>query len=65
MKRLAGVVAAAYFAAVGLLLLWGAWLLLTNDPDGGRHPVGGAMVGVSLLFAAVGVVFLRRSRRPR
>jgi len=65
LKGLAGFVATAYFAAVGVLLIWGAWLLLTDDPDGGRHPVGGAMVGLSLLFTALGVVFLRRSRRPR
>ncbi|HET7137450.1 MAG TPA: hypothetical protein VFI04_03775 [Gaiellaceae bacterium] len=48
LKGIAGAVAAVYFAVTGMLLIWGGWLLMTNDPDGGRHPVGGAMAVVSL-----------------
>jgi hypothetical protein len=67
-KRARGVgviVALTFFAFDALLLIWGGWLLSTDDPDGGRHPVGGAMVAVSLLFAAVGVVGIGRSLRHR
>jgi hypothetical protein len=39
-----------------LLGVWGVWLLATDDPDGGRHPMGALMLGavivVGLLWAA-------------
>jgi hypothetical protein len=64
MKIVAGIVATVYFAATGLLLIWGLWLLTTDDPDGARHPSGAAMLGVGLLSAVLGIVAIRWSRRP-
>jgi uncharacterized membrane protein len=63
MKVASGIVAATYFALAGLLLVWGGWLVATDDPDGGRHPAGGIMLvgaGICVLF---GLVSFRRSRR--
>ena len=57
------IVAAAYFALVGFLLVWSVWLVTTPDPDGGRHPVGGLMLLVALLAGLVGLLALRRRRR--
>ena len=52
-------------AAVGaLVVVWAIWLLFTPDPDGGRHPVGGVLLVVGLLFLAPALVALRRQRRP-
>jgi hypothetical protein len=52
-------------AAVGALVLgWAVWLLFTPDPDGGRHPVGGLLLVVGLLFLGPALVALRRQRRP-
>lgn len=64
MKVAPGIVATMYFAATGLLLIWGVWLLATDDPDGGRHPAGAVMVVVAVLFGVLGVALFRRSRRP-
>ena len=58
------IVAAVYVAVTGLLLIWGGWLLATDDPDGGRHPVGTIMLVVAALGGVGGLVSLGRSRRP-
>jgi hypothetical protein len=63
MKAARAIVATAYVAATGLLLVWGAWLLATDDPDGGRHPVGAVIVVVALLACVLGLVVFRASRR--
>jgi hypothetical protein len=57
------VVTTVYVAIVALLTVWGVWLLATDDPDGGRHPAGAAMVTVAVVAAALRVVTLRRSQR--
>jgi hypothetical protein len=64
MKPASQIVATVYFAVVGLLLIWSGWLLATADPDGGRHPVGALVLTGAVLGAVLGVVTLRRSRRP-
>jgi hypothetical protein len=56
--RILGVVPVA-----GLLLIWGGWLVVTDDPDGGRHPVGAVVLIVAVLCVVVGAVWFRRSRR--
>jgi uncharacterized membrane protein len=63
MKVASGIVAAAYVALTGLLLIWGGWLLATDDPDGGRHPVGAIMLVVAGICVLFGLVSFRRSRR--
>jgi hypothetical protein len=63
MKVVSGIVATMCFAIAGLLPIWGAWLLVTNDPDGGRHPVGAVMILVAALCGVLGLVSFRRSRR--
>jgi hypothetical protein len=50
------------FPLAALLLAWGVWLLATDDPDGGRHPVGAVLLGLALVLVALGLVFLGRSR---
>jgi drug/metabolite transporter (DMT)-like permease len=64
MKVASSIVTTVLFALVGLLLIWGGWLSVTDDPDGGRHPVGAVMLVVAVLGAVLGLVLLRRSRRP-
>jgi hypothetical protein len=63
MKIASGILATVYFAVVGLLLVWGAWLVATDDPDGGRHPVGAVILIVAVLVGVLGLLSLRRSRR--
>jgi hypothetical protein len=55
------------FGTLSVLLgAWALWLLLTEDPDGGRHPVGGIMLTVAVLLALVAAALLkRRSVRRR
>ena len=57
------IVATVYFALIALLLGWAVWLLVTDDPDGGRHPAGTVMLVVAVLLGVLGLVSLRRSRR--
>ena len=64
MKIGSGVGATLYFAVTGLLLIWGGWLVVTNDPDGGRQPAGTVMLGVAVVFGVGGLVSFGRSRRP-
>jgi len=61
--KVAGIVATVYIAVTGLLLIWGGWLLATDDPDGGRPPVGAVMLVVAVLAGVVALVSFRRSRR--
>jgi uncharacterized membrane protein len=61
--RLLRIAAAVCLPLAALLLAWGVWLLATDDPDGGRHPVGAVLLGLALVLAALGLVFLGRSRR--
>jgi hypothetical protein len=56
-------VLAVYFAGSALLLIWAVWLLATADPDGGRHPVGAAMLVVGLLLVVLGVASVMRTSR--
>jgi uncharacterized membrane protein len=62
-KTFARIVAVTYFVIAVLLLLWGGWLLVTNDPDGGRRPTGAVILAVAAICAVLGLVSLRRSRR--
>jgi hypothetical protein len=64
MKAASGIVATVSLGGAGLLFFWGAWLLATNDLQGGRHIVGAAMLVVAVLCGVLGLVALRRSRRP-
>jgi hypothetical protein len=63
MKVASGIGATVYFVVTGLLLIWGGWLLATDDPDGGRHPAGAVMLVVAVLGGFVGLVSFRRFRR--
>jgi hypothetical protein len=63
MRVAAGIVATVCFTVTGLLLIWGGWLLATNDPDGGRHPVGAVVLVVAVLSGFLGLVSSRRIRR--
>ena len=63
MRRAALLVGIAYFALVALLVVWATWLLATDDPDGGRHPVGAVILVVAVILGTVGAVSARRGRR--
>jgi membrane protein DedA with SNARE-associated domain len=63
LKVASGIAASASFAVAGLLLIWGGWLVATDDPDGGRHLVGAVVLVVAVLCVVVGVISFRRSRR--
>jgi len=63
MKIASGIFATVFLAVVGLLLVWGVWLLATDDPDGGRHPVGAVVLVVAVLGGVLGLASLRRLRR--
>ena len=63
MKAGSQIVATVYFALIALLLGWAVWLLVTDDPDGGRRPAGTVMLVVAVLLGVLGLVSLRRSRR--
>jgi hypothetical protein len=43
---------------------WGVWLLVTADPDGGRHPAGALLVTAGVVVGAW-VAFAARRRRHR
>jgi hypothetical protein len=62
LKVASGIAASALFTVGGLLLIWGGWLVATDDPDGGRHPVGAVVLVVAVLCVVVGAVSFRRSR---
>ena len=42
---------------------WAVWLLASDDPDGGRHPVGAVLLVGAVFCGTLGLVLLRRSRR--
>jgi hypothetical protein len=63
MKAASRVVTTMYVVVGGLLLVWAAWLLATDDPDGGRHPVGAVMLGAAAVSGVVGITMLRRLRK--
>jgi hypothetical protein len=63
MKVAAGIVATVSFMVAALLLAWGGWLVGTDDPDGGRHPVGALMLGVGVVAVSLGLVSSRWVRR--
>jgi uncharacterized membrane protein YfcA len=42
---------------------WGLWLLVTNDPDGGRHPAGVLLVTVGAVVGGWVAYSVRRRRR--
>jgi hypothetical protein len=46
-----------------LLLSWALWLLATDDPEGGRHPMGVVMLIAAVVLAVAGFPLLRRSSR--
>jgi hypothetical protein len=48
----------------GLAGSYGIWLLTTDDPDGGRHPVGVMVSGGSALvgLVALGLLFFATRR---
>jgi len=54
---------AAFLALIVLLLAWAVWLLVTNDPDGGRHPMGVVILVAALLLGLAGMLLARRPRR--
>jgi hypothetical protein len=47
-----------------LFVGWGLWLLVTSDPDGGRHPAGVLLVTVGVVVGGW-VAFGVRRRRQR
>lgn len=47
-----------------LFVGWGLWLLVTNDPDGGRHPAGALLLTTGIVVGGW-VVFAVRRRRQR
>ena len=63
MLRLAYEVAVLLIGSV--LAAWGLWLLVTADPDGGRHPVGALALTAGALGILVAVLGMRRHRRRR
>jgi hypothetical protein len=63
MRFASWIVAALCSAVSGLLLLWGGWLLVTDDPDGGRHPVGAVMLVVAVLSGILALTAVWRSRQ--
>lgn len=63
MRFASWIVAALCSAVSGLLLLWGGWLLVTDDPDGGRHPVGAVMLVVAVLAGILALAAVGRSRQ--
>ena len=63
MKAALGIVAVLSFIVAGLLLVWGGWLLATDDPDGGRHPAGAVMLVVAVLSGLLSLVSFRWLRR--
>jgi hypothetical protein len=63
MKVASGIVAAVNVVVATLLLVWGGCLLVTDDPDGGRHPVGAVVLLVGALFGLLGLVSFRWLRR--
>ena len=55
----------SHSVTVGVALLfamWGAWLLLGDDPEGGRHPAGWFMLGVAVVLAVPAIMLWRRNR---
>jgi hypothetical protein len=62
MKRSSGTLLILFFVGIGLLLAWAAWLLATHDADGGRHPMGAAMLVLAVILGVLGILSLRRSR---
>jgi hypothetical protein len=48
-----------------LLGIWGAWLLVSEDLDGGRRPMGGILLAVALLTALLTLLSLALARRDR
>jgi hypothetical protein len=62
---LRAVAVALYVAVDAVLLVWAVWLLATDDPDGGRHPAGGAMLGAAVVLGVAGLVSARRTRLRR
>ena len=63
MRLAFGMVATVYLAGAALLIIWAGWLLATDDPDGGRHPVGAIMLAVGVACGILGLVSLRSFRR--
>jgi hypothetical protein len=56
---------ATVLVAVAILAgLYGALLLATDDPDGGRHPVGAMCFGGSVVVGLVALGLIR-AIRPR
>ncbi len=66
MLRFLGVAGAVVLAPI---LAFGVWLLATPDYDGGRHAVGGMIVGaaglVVVLFGIAYALARARRRTPR
>jgi uncharacterized membrane protein YfcA len=48
-----------------VFVCWGIWLLVTNDPDGGRHPAGVLLLTVGAVVGTWVAVAARRRWRQR
>ena len=48
-----------------VFVCWGIWLLVTNDPDGGRHPAGAFLLGAGIVVGAFVAFGVRRRWRRR
>ena len=44
-----------------LFAIWGTWLLLGDDPDGGAHAGGWFMLGVAVVLAVPAAMLWRRN----
>lgn len=60
---LAGVVQTITLGMSLALGIWGTWLLMTDDPDGGRRPMGGIMLAVAVVTAFLTLLPLVRATR--
>jgi hypothetical protein len=60
-----GLVAGTLLVLVAFAEYYGVWLLTTDDPDGGRHPVGTIVVVGSSLVGIVALGLLILAIRPR
>lgn len=61
-----GLIAAAASLGISILfVVWGAWLLLTDDPGEGRHEAGVILLSIGVAAGLIATFDLRRRWRRR